>query len=104
MDLADYYSLSPDCNRYGYKANVDEKQRKEIIFYSPATMPREAVRTHLLVKDVVCIRVQDMTTEQAQAIWPDMSNIERMQDLHRRFGSDAWADNVFVFITKVEKI
>ena len=71
---------------------------------SPVTMPREAVRTRLLVKDVACIRVQDMTSEQAQAIWPDMSNIERMQDLHRRFGQSAWGNNVFVFITKVEKI
>lgn len=71
---------------------------------SPATMPIDAVHTHLMVKDVLCVRVQDMTSEQAQAIWPDMSNIERMQDLHRKFGSDAWVDNVFVFITKVEKI
>lgn len=70
---------------------------------SPATMPREAVRTHLLVKDVQCVRVQDMTSEQAQAIWPEMNNIQRMQDLHRKFGSGTWDNNVFIFITTVEK-
>lgn len=70
---------------------------------SPVTMPREAVRTWLLVKDVMCVRVQDMTSEQAQAIWPGMTNIERMQKLHRKFGSDAWENNVFIFITTIEK-
>lgn len=73
------------------------------IWRSPVTMPREAVRTWLLVKDVMCVRVQNMSSEQAQAIWPGMTNIERMQELHRKFGSDAWENNVFIFITTIEK-
>jgi len=94
---------------YAYKADGEScpttRCDEEIYntWRSPVTMPREAVRTWLLVKDVCCVRVQDMTSEQAQTIWPDTNNIERMQDLHRKFGSDAWADNVFVFITTIEK-
>lgn len=100
--------IYPDNKEWIEQIELDNYRHEDeyvpVRFGSPVTMPREAVRTRLLVKYVACVRVQDMTTEQAQAIWPDMSNIERMQDLHRRFGQSAWENNVFIFITKVEKI
>lgn len=86
--------------RYEYGSERPIKSNRVI---SAARMPRKAVRTHLLVKDVLCVRVQDMTSEQAQAIWPDIGNIERMQELHRKFGSGTWENNVFIFITTIEK-
>lgn len=90
------------CSEWDYEYGAQRPTKPHRVI-SPATMPREAIRTHLLVKDVVCVRVQDMTSEQAQSILPDMSNIERMQALHRKFGAGAWDNNVFVFITKIEK-
>lgn len=99
-----YVSLSDYLDSIGCQKDEEDNYIDFCLpWRSPVTMPRSAIRTHLLVKDVLCVRVRDMTSEQAQAIWPDMGNIERMQELHRKFGSDAWVDNVFIFITTIEK-
>lgn len=74
---------------------------------SPTTMPKSAARTWFVPVEVQAVRVRDLTVEQVcnagKEYIPLYCSITVQNYIVDRFGQQAWDDNVFVWVYKIEK-